>query len=495
MKKYSVYSLLLAAIIGVSGCGEYLNILPESELTIAGSYKTDVDFQMAIAGTYGRLNTLHQSAIITSSLRSDDAMIMPNVQHAQFDNLDKFRETESNPAILTLWRGYWQIISQSNTILDQINKVEFRDANLKNHITGEAYLLRAYSYWNLAYQFGGVPLIDRRLSVPDMLKIPRSSIDESLAFAVEDYKKAISLLPTEWDSQFRGRATKYAAEGLLARLYLFKSEFSLAKPLLNSIIFSEKYAMETEYADCFTDSKDNGPERVFEAQYIGGQTGLGQGFSSLWYGEAFTDRTIAPVPGSNPYPVVTDNLYGAYEVNDNRRDLSVLVGWGNTPGKEDDLTTMFCVKYLHHDYTPVVRSDWANNLPILRYTDVKLMYAEVLNEESYVADGEAFSILNEVRARAGLPVLTGNDLTDQSTFRDAIIQERRVEFAFEGLRWGDLVRWGIAQDVMNNFFSTTTYDSGASRYTMGAHQTLFPIPGTEILNYNDQQIMWQNPGY
>ena len=131
----------------------------------------------------------------------------------------------------------------------------------------------------------------------------------------------------------------------------------------------------------------------------------------------------------------------------------------------------------------------------LRYTDVKMMYAEALNELGYVADinSEPFKILNAVRARAGLDALTPVELYDKDTFRNAIIQERRVEFAFEGLRWCDLIRWGIAVSTMNEHFKHR--DEGSGQYTVQDYQLLLPIPFAEMAAYNDVNIMWQNEGY
>jgi hypothetical protein len=121
------------------------------------------------------------------------------------------------------------------------------------------------------------------------------------------------------------------------------------------------------------------------------------------------------------------------------------------------------------------------------------MYAEVLNEAGYSATGEAMNIINTVRARAGLAALTAAQVPDQASFRNAIIKERRVEFSFEGLRWMDLVRWGIAMDVMNAKLSNLVQDGGTFR--MKAHQTLFPIPFDELNRYQDTKVLWQNPGY
>jgi len=108
-----------------------------------------------------------------------------------------------------------------------------------------------------------------------------------------------------------------------------------------------------------------------------------------------------------------------------------------------------------------------------------------------VADGPAFSILNSVRARAGLTALTSANLPDKVAFRNAIIKERRVEFAFEGLRWIDLQRWGIATAMKNIQFAQT--ENGAGRYHMDDFRILLPIPFDEITRYGDATIMWQNP--
>lgn len=110
-----------------------------------------------------------------------------------------------------------------------------------------------------------------------------------------------------------------------------------------------------------------------------------------------------------------------------------------------------------------------------------------------MSNGDAFNILNEVRSRAGLPALTLAEVPDQAAFRNAIIKERRVEFAFEGLRWNDLVRWGIATEVMNKHF--THEDEGKGLYSMQDYRKIFAIPYNEISRYNDESVMWQNPQY
>jgi hypothetical protein len=336
-----------------------------------------------------------------------------------------------------------------------------------------------------------VPLIDHVISVDETLQKARSTQDETFDFAISDLQEGMNLLPEEWTGSDLGRVNKYGAEGILARLYMFRSNFSAAKPLLKDIIDSGKYAMEEEYVNCFTDSHDNGPERVWEAQFTGGQLGEGQTFTSNCLPEGYSGD-IMPFSGFSSAMYVSLDMADAYEEGDLRKDVSIVT---NVMVKGVMETKYHYIrKFSHYEaYTPKSQSDWAINLPILRYTDVLMMYAECLNEEGYVADGEAFSIINAVRARAGLDPLTSSTVSDQDAFRNALIHERRVEFAFEGLRWFDLVRWGIAKETMNAHFATE--DEGSGRYSMEDYQTIFAIPANEMSRYNNEEVMWQNPGY
>lgn len=136
----------------------------------------------------------------------------------------------------------------------------------------------------------------------------------------------------------------------------------------------------------------------------------------------------------------------------------------------------------------LVSSDYPINMPVLRFTDVKLMYAEVLNEESYDPSGEAFAILNEIRDRAGLGRLTAAEVPTQVAFREAMLNERRLEFAYEFLRWFDLYRTDKAMSVMNA-------RPDAAQFPMQEYHKILPIPQHELNVNIDRQVMWQNPGY
>lgn len=489
---YTCFVLLLCGCMGLTGCDDFLTKIPESNYSAAGSYQSQADFEFAIAAVYAAQQGLYNTNecwFRHMISRSDDTRTGATYSYG----IDTFTDSDNVSRLQSTWQTLWRMISRSNMILDKIDAIDFDDANTKNHIIGEAHALRAWAYYTLGWMFGGVPLIDREMTVPEVKSTARSSQNETFDFVESDYKKAIDLLPASWSGKHAGRVTKYAAEGGLARLYMFRSEFQKAKPYLSDIINSGLYAMEERYVDCFTDSHDNGKERVWEVQFTGNLKGEGQAFATGMIPEGGSKGTLFPFDGYSTAMYVSKDMVDAYEEGDLRKEVSIVTDL--TVNGVVESNYYYILKYCHYDaYTPQAKNDWANNLPILRYTDVKMMYAECLNEEKYEANGEAFGILNEVRARAGLPALTSVQVTSQEAFRKAIIRERRVEFAFEGLRWNDLVRWGIAKDVMNEFLRAE--DEGDGRYSIdGEYRYIFAIPNEELSRYNDQNVMWQNPGY
>lgn len=470
-------------------CSDFLDKVPESSYSESGGYKTQADFEYAIAGVYAAQQELFKdkgSWFWMMSERSDDIRYDSN---RQYHKLGLFTDGDDESQVNTFWEHFWKIINRSNIILSKIDNITFNDEKQKEFIKGEAYALRGWAYYSLSWLFGGMPLIDREMSVNEVLTIARSTQEETFDFAEKDFIKAIELLPESWEGESIGRVSKYAAMGGLSRLYMFRSKFSEAKPLLEEIINSGKYRMALNYEDCFNDKYDNNPnyDRLWEIQYTEGELGEGNSLSSgiLHGGDIF------PFPSNEEGSKVSKDMAEAYEPGDKRKDISIITGLSRGGVVDNDY--YYCQKYAHYTYTPKSSGDWSNNIPLIRYTDIKMRYAEVLNEEGFNPSGKAFEILNEVRERAGLSHLSSKEVPDQQSFRNAIIKERRVEFAFEGLRWPDLLRWGIAEKVMNEHFMHP--DEGAGTYKMEEYRRILAIPFDEISRYNNESIMWQNPGY
>ena len=490
-------TFLLLGAITFAGCNDFLTVLPDSSYSVAGGYQTQTDFEQAIAGVYAAHQSMYQSnvngTIYTFFMRSDEAdLITPQSPPGYIGGIERFIDDANNGTHAGNYSSYYKIINRCNVIIDLIDAVKFTDENTKKYIKGEALTFRAYCYWMLGWQFGGVPLIKKVTSVEETKTIARSTQLETFAFAASDFTTAATLLPTvKWTGKNMGRLTKYAAEGIQARMYMFQKDFAKATPLLTDIINSGLYSMEADYKNCFTESKENGVERLFEVQFMGGQLGEGQQFTTGLLPEAQTS-SIQPFSGFSSVPTVYSDMVSAYEPGDLRKDISCTTGikWAGSV----DNKTYFVRKFHWADVNvPKVQNDWGVNLPVLRFTDVKMMYAEALNEAGYSSTGEALNILNAVRSRAGLAPLVAASVPDQASFRNAIIKERRVEFAFEGLRWTDLIRWGLAMNVMNKKLSNPAQDGGT--FKMKDTQILFPIPFDELNRYQDIKVLWQNPGY
>ncbi len=491
MKKLNILAgtLLIAALTIVTSCND-LDLSPISNYNADSFYKTQSDFKLAVNGIYDKLQDLYYYNVYSQAIEGRSDNVNMNTGY-DAGILSKFIDDATTGANKAIWQYCYQIIDRSNAIIDRIDAGTFSNDNYKSYYKGEAYFLRGYAYFQLGSLFGGVPYIDKQMKVSEIAQIARSTQAETFTFAEKDLAQAATLLPDVWPTTGElGKATKYAAKGILARLFLFQKKYSDAKPLLSEIIASQKYDMATNYGDCFIDKYDNSPEHVFQIQYKSGNVGEGNILPVVQAPESIVS-SMFPQGGGSPFLYVSSDLYESYEPGDLRRDWNIQKGYLGK-GNVVDQVTCFYIKYAHGTI-PATKDDYEVNMPILRYTDVKMMYAEVLNEVGYVADGEAFAILNGVRSRARLAAKTSADLPDQASFRAAIFKERRWEFADEFLRWYDIVRSDNAMTIMNAFLSRS--ENGSTLYKMKDTQTILAIPQYELDINKDTKIMWQNPGY
>jgi len=478
----------------ITSCSDFLNPDPESLYTTQTFYTSQTDFELAISAVYAEQQDVYdgQTGMLHFlTARSDDANAVNTNTYS--DGADIFIDTSTGSCIANVWESMFVIVIRCNSILIRIDDVDFDDESTKNYIKGEAYAMRAWAYDNLAKFFGGVPLIvDAEYTTAETYAIARSTQDETFAQAVSDYKTAISLLPESWDSDDIGRITEYAADAALGRLYMFMNEPANAKPYLEAVINSGIYSLAENYEDCFTDAYDNDvtKDRVWEVQYIGGLTGEGQTFSESCMPEGYTGSEGYALRGSSAAMQVSTNMVSAFEDGDYRETIAT----------SDEITGTgaegytWCTKYSRHSYEPQSSTDWANNLPIIRYSDVLLMCAEAINATEGPTS-EAIGYVNEVRNRAELADLLSTQTGDAASLLTAIKQERRVEFMFEALRWFDLVRWGDFVTVMSDFLDEA--DEGNGRYSSNVQsfRSVFAIPQAEMDRYDNTSVMWQNTGY
>ena len=202
-------------------------------------------------------------------------------------------------------------------------------------------------------------------------------------------------------------------------------------------------------------------------------------------GQTCTIRFFAPTSGYDA--VVSPQLMAGWLNLDKRKFASVDTGYTDAKTGSKSTRPQF-TKFLEKGATTAVdRYDYPNNYPVIRYEDVLLMYAEILNEEAAAPPAAAITILNRIRTRAGVANVTP---VTKAEFKLAMEQERAWEFRGEGLRWHDLVRTGRAIEVVDKFLKTNLISLGRS---LDDHDLLYPIPLKELLINPDY---WkQNSGY
>lgn len=503
--------LKLAAICcmwALISCDSYLDVNQPSIYTDSSLYKTPADCEASIAGVYSQLQKVYNRNYLEAIVLREDGIKNMN------NNITRFTDTSLEKTWETAWKSLWVLVSRSNKILDNIDRVEFTNEDQKSHIKGEAYAMRGLAYLQFAWCWGGSAIITADLPLAEVKKIKRSSQEETYQQALHDFEKAYELLPEKRSGNEIGRVTKYAMAGMLGRTYMYMHDYTKAAEWLKLVVAQEPslYKMAAQYEDCFDDSFDNTSERVWEVQYIGGSTGkalgISQTFNSILLSSAINLTKDAPLlhnitfKGPSGTALVSESLWdeGIYEEGDLRRSATMVnnLYYDKDYQHEDTYTAR---KFLKATQTkPGAYDEWGNNISIIRYTDVKLMYAEALNEINYSANiSTILTILNEVRKRAGLSTINAERLNSKEATFDYIVHERFIEFCFEGLRWPDLLRWGMAEEAMKKHFSYTSegFNSATQTpmYSLEKRNLLAPIPQSEINVYGDEKIMWQNEGY
>ncbi|WP_139189834.1 MULTISPECIES: RagB/SusD family nutrient uptake outer membrane protein [Rhodonellum] len=487
MKIFKLNSIIGAlSIMALVGCGDdFLDRAPISQQNSNNFYKTAADMNNALTAVYGSLQyggQYYSSLHVIGDLRSDNTEITNPNAGADLQAVDNFTNVAVNSISSSTWNAHYQGIQSANIVIEKIAPVSM-DQNLKARYTAEAKFLRALMYFNLVRIYGEVPLVLEVINNPqDGYSYGRNPVAEIYATIVADLEEAVASLPYTYGTADIGRATKAAALGLLGKVHLTLKNHQQAIQVLEELVSNAgtaKLQLLPEYGSLFGAANRNNAESIFEVQFKSGVAGEGSPFSNQ-FAPIGSGRAVVSVGNPLGQNIPTANMVAAYEEGDLRKAVSLETSYvlnGNT------VKHNYVTKYLG---TPAANLDSDNNWIVLRYADVLLMYAEALNELGYVADGPAFGYLNQVRERAGLLPKSamnpesGLSVPDQAAFRLAIEQERRVELAFEGHRWFDLIRTERAVAVLGNL-------------GMQTHMRLFPIPQSQI-DINPNKIT-QNPGY
>lgn len=498
----------LAMLLLFSGCKKFLDTEAQGEYN-ADNYPYpggSGPYDQYIFGAYNDLRSYSVHVfgfLMATSVRSEDADkgSTPADGGADAAGMDNFPVLTNSGLANGLWTGHFGLINKTNDVLFQLknNPNITATQEIKTQTEAEARFLRAYAYFNMVRLFGRVPLYDSLYSDPAVQNnIPQSSPAQLYAFIESDLTFAAANLPLSWSSQFVGRATRGAANGILAKVYLTQQKWALAMSTANQVMMSGQYNLSTPYSTIFEEEGENSSESVFEIQ--------GTASANFPTANGIQYTQVQSVRGSGiwnlgwGFHTPSEILANAYEANDPRRARTILfTSTPTTPGLTiyGELTPVGLPnpRYNQKVYTKAARrnsvgsnSGWWMNIRILRYADVVLMYAEAANEVGGAANiASAQAALNSVRARAriGAPggTLPAINTTDQAVLRDAIRYERRIELAMEHDRFFDLVRWGTAASVLQ----------AAGKAYNPSRDGLLPIPQQQIDLSGG--VLTQNPFY
>ncbi len=451
------------AILFIGCSDEFLDRQPLDAITTGNFYKTEREAQQALVAVYDVLQYQSVEAWappgITSDMLSDDSFAGGGDSNdgLEEDQLNNFNIFTTNPMPYSIWKKNYIGIYRANLLLEQLPNIEATEA-FKERTVAECKFLRAYFYFEQVRYFENIPLLTATIKGPSEFDQSQNTPAEVYNQIALDLVEAIEVLPTVIPANEIGRVSKWAAESLLARVYLFYNgvygaeldaggqtvDRNRALLYLEDVIANSGHALLADYADIFRLASEYSTESVFE---------IGHGDNPVWWDWGYTVGGEGNLAAQMQGPrAKNSSLYDrgwsfAPVSNKLATDMAGDPRLASTILTQADILSEFGagldIGYQHTgNYSKKYSSDaehWGDggqfelnrtcNFRVIRYSDVLLMAAEL-------GSGNAQSYLDAVRARVGL--------TSVPVTIDNIYTERRLEFALEGLRYFDVIRRGMA---------------------------------------------------
>jgi starch-binding outer membrane protein, SusD/RagB family len=499
MKLNKYFTIAVTALFITSCSSDFLVKAPEDTINTSNFFQTEADAVGAINGAYQPLQwpKLYNMRMWTTDIMAGNSITGGGGATDGIETQDEenFVTSTDNQGVLDMWRGPWPGILRCNIILQKVPGMSINE-NIKNRVLGEAYFLRAHYYFILTEFFGDVPLVLQPVEPGGDLRPFRTSKATVNNQIISDLNKAITLLPPreQYSGADVGRASKGSAIGMLAKVYLCQGNNWQHVVNLCDSVTALGYSLNTNYSDNFDWTNKNTKESLFEIQYTtnGGYSFWANENQSSWVSVFTGPRASNMVAGGYGWNQPTQEFVDSYEAGDLRKNVTVLYdGCPNFDGKVYQKSYSTTGYNLRKFLVPLSVASTPENVPadfpVLRYADILLMKAEALNElgrttEAQLLATDPNATLNKVRARAGLLNVTG---LDQSSLRGKILHERRMELAFEGQRWFDLIR-------VNNGQYGIDFLHSIGRLNMSSKFLVFPVPQKER---DANPNLTQNTGY
>ena len=516
--KRLIYLASICLALCTTSCDDFLTVDSPDRLSSESFWRNKSDVESALSASYSQLYLMtydgdqwsfpevkwpveaYREDIITPG---NDAMNYPN-----WVELYSFSYTNGNSQFSSYWSSYYKGISYSNQIIEKTAGIP--ESNItpeeKKQLIAEGHFLRGYYHMQLLLNWKQIVIRDKYILSPTdpILEKALASREEAWDFIINDLKAATNL-PEEQDADNIGRATSGAAYAYLGMAYLTRAYEESAKKTeylaaaLTAFNAVKGYELEPNFISMFDGTNKNSKESIFEIQFsMSNANGANYrtqmhrwiGASELWGWDEIlpSDRLLNEFKKEGE--IATTGRYDSRLYNtlffrcDYFNDPSGRVYGGKydewfcdfdkkgnpIPGTAYDRAVFR--KFMPANIDGLSQNECAINVPLMRYANVMLMKAEVLNEQGH--PDQAIPLINQIRATHGdMPAMKGNTQTD---VRTQIEHERMIEFPLENYRWYDLRRWGK--------LSTALQAAGRNEFNADKH-SFYPIPQIE-LNSNSQ---------
>ncbi|CAA9279947.1 MAG: Cell surface glycan-binding lipoprotein, utilization system for glycans and polysaccharides (PUL), SusD family [uncultured Cytophagales bacterium] len=503
---YQTLSRRLATLCGgllvLAACQQdFLEEKPYDFISSDNFFKSETDARAAVVATYEPLKNLSVAAINLGDVAADVGDHYLYVAGTSIQQIENLNYTANDNDIRDWYSNNYSIINRANTCLEAIPAVKM-DEGRKEGLLAECKFLRALAYFNLVRAFGPVAMPLQPIKTLKGIELPRTPEAEVYEQIIKDLTESEEPLPKEWRNASAtgaaeantGRATRGAAKALLAKVYLFRKQYQLTVDKTGEVM-GLGYGLFENYRDAFVPETKNGKEHIFSIQYEANQALRGQGSPvARW-----TTACCSKILNTNQWSQAGVSGRWKGTIPDHYRKSIVSADrWIDQNGNvADTWAGPAASKYWNTGPVNLADGTTSENFPLLRYADVLLMRAEALNALGGPTP-EAVGLVNQVRQRArrvyewpdektkttmvfvredadALPDVPA-DVT-QAELQAIIVQERGIEFATEGQRKWDLVRWGLFLDVMKDY-----------RPNVDERHLLYPLPQVEVsLNKSWQQ--------
>ncbi|RYY30475.1 MAG: RagB/SusD family nutrient uptake outer membrane protein [Chitinophagaceae bacterium] len=536
--KTSGFVLLLA--IFVAGCKK-MDLTPIDRFTELNFWQSDANVSNALNNVYNRIYT--SGYFFYNEALSDNAYTRLGISAGFPDAIASGNFTPTLARFLSEWDYYYTGIKAANIFLDNVDQNTTMDPALKERMKAEVRFVRAFHHFKLMNWWGDIPLLTRDITPDEAKSIARTPRAEVLAFLLSELDAVAAVLPTrnQYSEADRGRITKGAAKALKARILLYEGNrmqevATICEELMTQQNENGSYALVNNYSSIFAPANEYNSEVILDLQYVPNLRTWGEHIDFVPVSAGARGNNMAPTQELvDAYPMLNGKMINeagsGYDINDPytgrdpRMDATIVrhgAQWTNVngstqtiyirPGSDPDAskkneyqpsgqgtaTGYYWRKY--YDPTAVAGFNSGLNLILIRYAEVLLMYAEAKDALGEMNATVWDATIRPLRSRAGFTDpgalnFPGGDVTD------IIRNERRIEFAMEGLRIDDIRRWKIADDVLNGWahgarFEDPSVDNGFIRAQLRTFDPskhyLWPIPAAEIAK---NPALTQNQNY